>query len=270
MKKLIQIIIGLLIIVPALFLILPASKLKAGDIPVLTYHKIFDEEGTFSVSPENFKKMIDELSRRDFTFLTVDDLSKIIQGRKKLPLKPVLITFDDGYEDNYTNAFPILKSYGAKASIFLIGSLVDKPGYLTWDMVSEMSYINLMDFQNHTFDQHAKIEEGKNKDKTKFSSRYENESEEEYLKRIKDDLIWNNWLIYQHTSKYPLALAYPGAASNDSVRKILKDAGIKIAFVGANKRASNIKNLNPYEIRRFHIKNATDIEKFVNKIEYNK
>ena len=68
-----------------------------------------------------------------------------------LPEKPVILTFDDGYVDNYKNAYPILEKYNLKGTIFLISDFVGTyPNYMTWAQVDEMQQSGLIDFESHT------------------------------------------------------------------------------------------------------------------------
>ncbi|HOA80155.1 MAG TPA: polysaccharide deacetylase family protein, partial [Defluviitaleaceae bacterium] len=70
-----------------------------------------------------------------------------------LPSKPIILTFDDGYENNYTNAFPILKKHNMKATIFIVTSAVGELGvqypHMTWEQMKEMEYSGLITIQNH-------------------------------------------------------------------------------------------------------------------------
>ena len=88
---------------------------------ILMYHMIKEHRGGkfkgLRVSPEMFEKQIRYLSEQGWHFYT---MSELVAQRKNLPKHSVAITFDDGYEDNYTQAFPILKKYGAKATIYLV------------------------------------------------------------------------------------------------------------------------------------------------------
>ena len=89
---------------------------------ILMYHMIKEpiKNAKFNklrVSPKMFEWQIRYLKKNGFTFLTMKEL---IEKKDNLPKKTVVITFDDGYEDNYLNAFPILKKYNAKATIYLV------------------------------------------------------------------------------------------------------------------------------------------------------
>lgn len=235
-------------------------------IPVITYHSIKDTNPTkneYVVLTSDFEKMIKLLKNEGFTFIDSYDLLKITKGEMKLPKNPIMVTFDDGYEDNYTNAYPILKKYDAKGTIFVIGSYVGRDGYLNWPEITEMSLSGNMDFESHTYNLHDVFLDGKNKGKTWLSAKLDGESDEHYYEKIKTDLIWNNNLIYEHSSKFPIAIAYPGAMTNDIIIKAAKDSGLKFGFIGANKSASKLSDFNPYEIKRIHIKDRTNIENMV-------
>ena len=89
---------------------------------ILMYHMISKHKKNakfngLRVTPTEFEKQIKYLSDNNWTFFT---MSELIEKRDNLPSKSIAITFDDGYEDNFTNAFPILKKYNAKATIYLV------------------------------------------------------------------------------------------------------------------------------------------------------
>lgn len=235
-------------------------------IPVITYHSIQDsneEENKYIIKTETFEEMVKSLKENDFTFLTLKDVEDIIYNGKELPKRPILITFDDGYKDNYENVYPIIKKYDAHASIFLIGSKLDNEGFLSSDNVIEMSESGFIDFGSHSYNLHDVFEDGPNKGKTWMFAKLENESDEHYFNKIKDDLIWNNTVVYERSSVFPTAIAYPGAMVNDTVLEAAKEAGLKIGFVGANKSASKLSSLDPYQIKRFNIKESSNIKNMV-------
>lgn len=97
-------------------------------IPVLMYHKVASgKREKYSISPEKFASQMEYLSKKGYQTISPDELlgfikrtSVIKAGRGTLPQRPVLITFDDGYKDNFTHAYPILKRYNFRATIFLI------------------------------------------------------------------------------------------------------------------------------------------------------
>ncbi len=122
----------------------------------LMYHHIdalpapADEQYPFTVSPEMFEEHVRYVERNGYTAISELDLYRAYTGEKVNVSKPVLFTFDDGYEDMYTRLFPLLKKYRAPALIFLITDRVGTPGHLTWAQITEMHQSGLVAFGSHT------------------------------------------------------------------------------------------------------------------------
>lgn len=89
-------------------------------IPVLMYHHVSPNPGLVTVSPETFQAQMRHLSEAGYTTLAAADFLELLQGTGKQVRKPVLITFDDGFLDNYVYAFPVLQSFGLRAGIFAV------------------------------------------------------------------------------------------------------------------------------------------------------
>src|SRR4051794_35891604 len=126
-------------------------------VPILMYHYVRvnpvarDKEGAdLSVTPQHFAQQMNLLYSSGFHTITLDDLTGAILWGENLPPNPVILTFDDGYEDLYTVAYPILEQYGFKATSFVITGRVGKGGYLTWDEMRGMEASGLVQFESHT------------------------------------------------------------------------------------------------------------------------
>ncbi len=116
------------------------------------------------VSPERFRSHVKYLLDHGYATVTFSDLKKAHEGRKKLPEKAVLITFDDGYENNYLHAWPILKELGAKGNIFVVYNTIGKanlwhdPSSEPWVKMAtlaqlrEMQDSGVMEYGSHTMD----------------------------------------------------------------------------------------------------------------------
>lgn len=127
------------------------------NIPVLMYHYIRinpdpnDKIGfNLSVTPYDFAKQMDYLVSRGYHAITLDELGSTLFRGLPLPSKPIIITFDDGYVDSYTNAYPILRSHGLKGVDFIITGFVGAPRYLTWGEIEEMERSGVFTFGAHT------------------------------------------------------------------------------------------------------------------------
>jgi len=94
-----------------------------------------------SVPPERFESHLQYLRDAGYQTITLDDLLYFLALGRPLPEKPVILTFDDGYEDNYSNAFPLLQKYAMVGHFFVISDFVNasRPGYMTWPQIEEMA-----------------------------------------------------------------------------------------------------------------------------------
>ncbi len=97
------------------------------------------EDGwAYNVPPEDFRDQLDYLREEGYTTISMLDYMKAKKGKAELPPRPVILTFDDGYESNYTTLLPILESYGMKATVYMVTNDIGLPGYLTWDELRDM------------------------------------------------------------------------------------------------------------------------------------
>ena len=128
------------------------DSVNGPKVIVLNYHKIDNMHISLSVKPEDFERQMKYLTEHNFHSITPQELYAALVDGAELPENPVLITFDDGYMDNYTNAYPILKKYGLKATIFVITGFLDRaqPGYFTWGQAAEMEASGLINIESHT------------------------------------------------------------------------------------------------------------------------
>ncbi len=95
----------------------------AHNVPVLMYHHVSPVDGMITTSPSNFEHQLQWLRRRGYRALTADEFAGHLEGRP-VPPKSILLTFDDGYLDNYVYAWPLLKKYGYHAVVFLVTSWI--------------------------------------------------------------------------------------------------------------------------------------------------
>ncbi|NQT95437.1 MAG: polysaccharide deacetylase family protein [Candidatus Omnitrophica bacterium] len=104
------------------------------------YHHIdeYSEQSKLSVSPESFEKQMKFLREHRYNIVSLDELAELIKSKKSLPHKTIVVTFDDGYKDNYTEAFPALKKYNIPAAVFVAANKVGREGYMDWQELEEM------------------------------------------------------------------------------------------------------------------------------------
>ena len=178
-------------------------------IPILMYHSISDDDpnNNLLVPPSMFEEQMAWLEANEFTAMDLDEALDAMETGK-VPKRPVVITFDDGYSDNYTNAFPSLKNHGLKATFFVITDGVDDGYYMSSEMLKEMQSDG-MSIQNHTAN-HLEL------DKLSREDAYDT------IKRGQD-FLRNN---IGSDANY---LCYPVGKYNSETIEIEKELGIKAA-----------------------------------------
>jgi len=112
---------------------------KETKIPVLLYHQFSNDSlAKTIVTPAKFERDMKFLKSRGYTAVSLKDLKDFLNKKKRLPPKPILITFDDGWESQYVVARPILRKYKMQAALFPFAGQIGESGYLTWTQLREM------------------------------------------------------------------------------------------------------------------------------------
>ena len=127
------------------------SKANKKRLTILTYHSINDEiNPDETVTPEEFEKQLQYI-KENYKVISLEDAVEYLQTDIKKISDSIVITFDDGYSDNYHNAYPLLKKHNFPATIFLISDLIDDKGgkYLSQSQIHEMMDNNIS-FGSHT------------------------------------------------------------------------------------------------------------------------
>ncbi len=127
---------------------MPTAAPQTGParVPILMYHHVSDAPAgadairlDLSVGPKAFSQQMDYLASHGYQTIGLADLVERLQKGHALPAKPVVLTFDDGYDDNYSQAYPVLRRRGFTGTFFLITDAVGNPEYMTWSQAIEMS-----------------------------------------------------------------------------------------------------------------------------------
>jgi len=130
---------------------------KEVNVPILMYHYVeyVKDKGdtirqSLDTTPYTLEQEIITLKDAGYTFMTQRELASVLDGTRPLPAKPILLTFDDGYRDFYTDAYPILKKYQVKATEYLIAGFTGRPNNMTADQIKEIAAGGLVEFGAHT------------------------------------------------------------------------------------------------------------------------
>ena len=252
-------------------------KLSGGKIiNVLMYHHFDDTTNLGAVvAKDELKKQIKYLKDNGYNTITVQELINYKNGKIDLPENPVLITSDDGYLSNYEFMYPILKENNMKATIFVIGDNIDnadennKNGIgvpkFNWTQAKEMYDSGVIDIQSHTYDCHKKGETIKG-EKGIFSNPLKDESKEEYITRITEDMKKTIKTFEKNMGYAPIALAYPYGEYSRESENVVKENGIKVTFTVKSGKVTR-KNKNTYLLKRVTVSGEDDINTFIKKLK---
>ena len=211
---------------------------------VLNYHMVNSMFISLAIEPEDFDWQMKYLVDHGYHTITPDELYSYLAGTGTLPDRPVLITFDDGYVDNYTQAYPILKKYNLKATIFVVtGFLSKRKGYLTWDQLREMEQHGIS-IQSHTVT-HAPLPELPDE-------------------RIREELVESKKHAERELGHPVEFIAYPTGVHDLHIAQLAKEAGYKGGFTVKYSnvdRSSNVYALERVPIFRTGATNADFIDR---------
>ncbi len=221
---------------------------------VLIYHSIAYNKFHFTVSPENFKKQMEYLYKKNYNVVSLNKLIEYIKN-KNIPLKTIVLSFDDGYEDNYFNVFPILKKYNFPSTIFLATNFIKQKALnsfntplpmLSWRQIKEMHNSGLIDFEPHTHT-HPRL--------TKIS-----------LESAKREILESRKIIEENLNKQCKFFAYPHGEYNQEIVKFLKENNFKGAVITKEGLISDRDDL--FKLRRNYISSSTNFPQFKGRLNF--
>jgi peptidoglycan/xylan/chitin deacetylase (PgdA/CDA1 family) len=217
---------------------------SAIDVPIMMYHIIGPpdrpENAGLATSTDDFAAQMSYLACAGYTPITVQRMFDAFDGKASLPDKPIILTFDDGWDGQYANAYPILRQHGFVASFAIITGYVDAGGpYVTWAQIKEMSDAG-MEIMSHTV---THIDLGATDDATDV-----------------DQLTSSKATLEEKTERPALYFVYPagepfrtGTAERQSqVKQMLRDAGYRGALLDGSGYGAQDPNA-PYELNRVRV-----------------
>lgn len=225
------------------------NKVYTVKVPVLMYHYIRymftknDPMGEFlSVTPELFEKQMAYLKAEGYTAITPDDLYNSLYNHQPLPVKPIMITVDDGYQDFLTEGLRIIDKYDMRATIFVPTDLVGKPNYLTWEQVRIIAQDPRVTIAAHTR-HHVNLAQTRDSQK------------------VDDEVIQSRVILERELGRSVSYFAYPYGAFSSTAIAAVKKAGFKLAFSTITGRVHTQND--QYIIKRVTVRGVDDLAKFV-------
>lgn len=205
-------------------------------VPILMYHSILKHStgSKYIVSPDAFESDLKYLNEHGYTTIFIQDLINYVYDNAELPEKPVILTFDDGYYNNYVYIYPLLQQYRAKAVISVVGSYADlytetpdthaNYAHLSWDTIRELNNSGLVEIQNHSYDLHS-LDKGR-----KGCGKNYGESTAEYTALLKRDIGGLQEKFAEQLGSAPAAFTYPFGTVSEESFDVIKELGFKASL----------------------------------------
>jgi peptidoglycan/xylan/chitin deacetylase (PgdA/CDA1 family) len=225
-----------------------AANRPGAEVPILMYHEIASRHDTASrlaVPPDSFAAQLEHLHEAGFTALTVSGLASALAGDPvRLPERPVVITFDDGFADFHREALPLLCRYGFAATVFVTTGWIDdagpyaagrRPGrMLCWNQIREAATAGVeIGAHSHRHPQLDQIPPS----------------------RLRDELTTSKSLLEDGLGVAVPNLAYPFGYSNARVRQVAREIGYEHACAVGNVIAG--PGEDPFALPRLTIRRST-------------
>lgn len=204
-------------------------------VPIIMYHSVNPDakpENRLSVSVETFQRQMLFLHRNHYNIMPLEILADLIKRGKRLPPKSIALTFDDGYKDNYTYAFPILKKYHIPVTVFVIFDEVGRADRLSWEEIKEMRDSDIITFGSHALGPEPLINI---------------KSPEELKRQIYDSKIKLEEKLKEKVNLF----SYTQGMFTEQIRKLVIDAGYKSAV--ATNPGRNYPNDDIFALKRLRI-----------------
>lgn len=203
-------------------------------VPVLMYHSLLKDTsraGPYVIPPTLFASDLAWLKSHGYETVLMQDLINYVDNGTSLPEKPVVITFDDGYYNNYLYGFPILQEQNMKAVISIIGLYTDKfsaadennayYSHCTWPQINEMLQSGLVEIQNHTYNLHT-YNNGRH-----GCAKKAGESLASYQSLLCEDVLKLQNRITEMTGTVPTTFTYPFGSFSSETKQIIGELGFR-------------------------------------------
>lgn len=184
-------------------------KFPDGGIPVLMYHSIRTTPGnSLCVPVKQFSEEMEWLHLQNYQTLSIDELYDALTEKTLTAKKPIVLTFDDGYTDNYNSAWPILRQYGFRANFFIITDAVGS-GAMNWSELAELVK-NGNSIGSHTV---------RHLDLTKLTP-----------KQQEKEITISKQELEKHLGIHVRALCFPSGRYNNETLKLMPKSGYELGF----------------------------------------
>ncbi len=259
-----------------------ASSETDEKFTVLSYHEIADPGEAlipeYAVTPTMFVRQIDWLKNNGYNFVSVDDILADHGGRRPLPPKAVLITFDDGYRSMYEHAWPLLKMLKIPSVVAVVGAweedkgtvnfdgrMITRDKLMTWAQLRELSESGLVEVSSHSFDLHHGIQgnpqgnmEPAATTRRWMADKNAYEDEASYKARVTADLKRSRDIIRDRIGKAPRVIAWPYGRYTYTLRDIAQQLGMPIGLTLDD--GGNMEDTPLWAMRRVLVQSTMNLQ----------
>jgi peptidoglycan/xylan/chitin deacetylase (PgdA/CDA1 family) len=237
-----KVITGIFAVIFAVLLSFVAFLRTQYVAPILMYHSVTvntQPGNRLQVSTDSFERQMRFLKSHRYNVVPLEELAQLIKKNKRIPSRTTAITFDDGYKDNYTHAFPVLKKYHLPATIFVIINEVGRPlgDRLGWDEIKIMQDSGIISFGSHALGPEPLI----------------NITQDEELKQ---QIFDSKRILEEKLASKIKAFSYPGGMFNTKIRQLVKEAGYELAV--ATNPGKKFANDDTFALKRLRISSTSD------------
>lgn len=206
-------------------------------IPILAYHSLDPQRfrNKLAISPELFRKQMFFLKKKNYHIISLETCAKD-KWKEGLTGRKVAITFDDGYLDNYEQAFPLLKQLGFAATFFVTPGEIGQKGFMTWEMLKEMAGTSGIEIGSHTLWHRplADIPE----------------------KEAWESLVASKKILEDQLGKEVKAISYPSGSFNPKILEMVRGAGYAYGCAASHVHDRRWEG-DPYLLRRIKISDSS-------------
>ncbi|MEV0692080.1 polysaccharide deacetylase family protein [Streptomyces sp. NPDC050388] len=225
-------------------------------VPILMYHSVATEPNdatrALSVTPQAFAEQMAVIAERGLTPVDTAELAACWRTGRPLPERPVLVTFDDGYEGVHRHALPVLARHGFPATLFVSTGWLRGPHdtgggldtMLDWEQVRELADAGVeIGGHSHSHPQLDQLDD----------------------RRLRSELVLCKEIVSDRLGRAPASFAYPYGYSSRRVREAVRETGYAQALAVGNGLAR--RSQGPYALRRVTVRRSTDTAEFERLVE---
>jgi len=207
------------------------------EVPIIMYHKVTKDAGQlgkFAITPAELEADMQFIRDSGYQAVTMQALIDFVHGAGKLPPKPLVLTFDDGYFSDYHYVYPLARQYNIPVVSSIIGKTTDEYTaegrediiypHLTWPQIEEMARSGLVETQNHGYDIHCA------RCGASGAARRQGEDYEAYAARLGEDLTRLQRRIEEHLGTAPTTFTYPFGAKSEGSDAVLQSLGFSASL----------------------------------------